>query len=117
MPVFWKCSGCSSHGHVSPTTKQVFEDKQVITGKDEKGDPIIETRKMPKLTTRKRQNPNGTVSDVNIQEVEDVEPRIFIVRLAIGEEIIQRDLCKTCFDELKPKLQKMWKQLESIKNA
>jgi hypothetical protein len=72
--------------------------------------------KKPKMCKMKRQHHvTGDVQDIEVQEHKDLYPRTFIVGLTVGNEYVQRDLCKECFLKfVKPEAKALWDNLAGL---
>lgn len=127
MAVKWNCDVCGKETNVNPQTKPVMEDKPIqvpevdpTTGQpvqDDDGKVKMKTvmQKVQKRTTVKVQDMiTGKVTNQEIGLFEDVTPRAYIVRLGVGQEVVQRDVCKTCLDTLMPLIRPMWDKLEKM---
>jgi len=83
---------------------------------EQKDEKTGEVKLSPKINITKRQNPaTGEIVDVPIHQVEDLETRIHIVRLTVGNETIQKDLCGACLDKVRKKLMGLWTELDKLK--
>lgn len=104
MAVTWHCDICSKPTYVNPPFEYLF-----ITDKD--------GNKIPKMSKMKQQNPyTGEIETVKIQDMKDLRPRAYIVRLSVGKEIIQKDFCKEHLDNVLPEIKALWNKLEKIKS-
>lgn len=105
---YFKCDNCGTDTMVNPPTRPIFDELE-----NEDGEII----KKPRIAMMQRQDPStGDMIEVPVQVLEDLKPRAFIIQLRVGWETIQKDFCKTCLDELKPEIRKLWERLESIKS-
>lgn len=69
------------------------------------------------LTTMKQQNHvTGRVEPITVPLVEDLEPRAYIVRLTVGQEVVQRDLCWDCLKTVQHLIRPLWSELEKMES-
>jgi len=116
MSVTWVCDICGKQTFINPPVEFLTEEKEFKT-KDEKGKTKKIKQTVPKMATMKRQNSQtGKIEDVPIQDMKDLKPRTYIVRLEIGRELIQKDFCKECLGKVLPEIKQLWNKLESIKS-
>lgn len=96
----WKCDICKKDTFINPPSEQV---------KDKDG--------KVKMSYTKVQDDNGNIKKVPVPEIKDLKPRTYIIRLTVGSETIQKDVCKVCLDNhLKSDLKTLWAKLENIKS-
>lgn len=100
MAVFWHCDMCGKHTHVSPPTEPLFEDA---------------AKTKPKIVHMKQQQHDGSMKAVPVQAQKDLAPRTKIIRLIVGDEAIQRDLCEQCLEQLRPQFNILWGAMERAK--
>jgi len=141
MSVAWACDICGKSTHINPPVEYQFTEEKVMvpTGKEvekefevpDPKDPRKKIKQMmktievvnveqvvrkPKMAVMKRQNhQSGEIEDIPIQEIKDLEPRAFIVRLTLGQEQVQRDFCRDCLEkEIVPHVKHVWDMLAKI---
>lgn len=78
-------------------------------------------KKVPKMVNKKgkvkRQNPvTGKMETVEVPMQEDLAPRIYRVSMTLGEEQMNRFLCKKCLQKKIDVLKTAWDELERIHN-
>jgi hypothetical protein len=117
MAVRWHCDNCGNDGHVNPPTAPVFIETEVIVGDGKTaGSGTKVKQKVPKMNITKRQDPaTGEIKDIPVQEIKDLDTRIHIVRVSVGQETIQKDLCSKCLEIFKEDLKLVWNKLNGIK--
>lgn len=127
MAAVWHCDNCGEPTLVNPPTEPIFEEKEIVEKvpttvmKDGKKEVVWEEKKtvhkIPKVGKAKRQDPfTGEVEEIDVPEVRDLKPRAYLINLSVGQEIIQKDFCKKCLDEVLPEIQALWNKLESYKS-
>jgi hypothetical protein len=100
--VAWICDMCGKHTHVTPPTELVFEDEE---------------KTKPKITHLRRQDAHGKMTKIPVQVQKDLGERTKIVRLTVGDETIQTDLCTKCVEHLRPEFDALWLKMESLKKS
>jgi len=98
--VAWLCDVCGKPTHVTPHTELLYEDKE---------------KTIPKIAHLKQQDAHGDMKLVPVHAQKDLSPRTKIVRLTMGDETIQRDLCDGCLIHLRPEMNALWKKMEDLK--
>jgi hypothetical protein len=134
MGIQYRCDICGKTTTLYPPTEPLWDEHKVevsLPYTEEEPDPNNPARKVkvlkyktetqvtkvPKLSHIKRQNATtGEVEEIPIQDVKDLQPRTFFVRLNIGQETIQKDFCKECLSEVMIEAQALWDKLASIKD-
>jgi ribonucleotide reductase alpha subunit len=107
MNIF-KCDICNRETFINPQC-QVVKKRQTINGKE------IE---IPEYVKMKNQNRStGKMEEIDVPKIEDLQERTYIVSLRLGQEVVQRDFCKTCFDSLKEHFFNLWNKLENMELA
>lgn len=127
MSVKWNCDECGKETNVNPQKQPAMEDKSIevpeldpTTGqpiRDKDGKIKLKTvvQQVQKKTTVKVQDMiTGKVINQQIGMFEDLSPRAYIIRFGIGQEVVQRDVCKGCLDLLMPLIKPMWDRLEKM---
>lgn len=104
MLVF-NCDICNKQTTPDPPIEPIFEETFDINGNK---------IKVQKMSIMKRQDSMGNVTEVEIPAFKDLSPRTYFVRYTLGQETIQRDFCKECFDNLRNELIPLWDKLEQI---
>jgi len=92
MALSWHCDICGRRTHVNPPTEPMYEEvvKKDADGKATKvKQPIQSIMRVQDMNT-------GKVNEIQVVKQQDLEPRTVIVRLQVGQETIQRDLCMKC---------------------
>lgn len=127
----FKCDKCEKETFLYPPTELVWEEIKIevpvpyteeieVEGKVEKVVKFkteYQTQKTPKLITTKRLNPfTHKYEEFQTQEVKDLKPRAYLVRLSIGDEVIQKDFCVDCLSEVKQELKQVWDKLISYQD-
>jgi len=107
MSVKWNCDVCGKDTLVNPPTKPILEEV-VIEGKKQ----IVQKKVKKKF----QDSVSGEVKTVMVPQVEDLYPRAYIIKLNVGMETIQRDVCLDCLPKIKPELDALWKKLEDIRS-
>jgi len=128
----WNCDKCGKRTYINPQTEPVFEIKKVkvptpVTDKDGKfledpkkpGMPLVEMKEHPQKVSvtvpQKRQNINtGKVEIVQMPKLKDLQERCFVIRLVVGVEKIQRDVCHEDLQPLMPEIKALWAKLEEM---
>lgn len=107
MNIF-KCDSCGVETEMNPPSEPVFTSVE-----DKEGYP----KRIPKMVKQKRQGSDGQVIEVEVQETRYLRSKTYIVSLAVGDERIQRDFCRTCLDDkvLGP-AKIFWSKLETIQS-
>ena len=116
----WNCDDCGKETHVNPMTEPVPDMKKPVIDPKTKQHMINPATGKPvyhqKLTKQKYQHPiSGEMIERDIPEVKFLQPKCYIVRLKIGDEVIQRDFCKECLDKRLDAFKETFKSLEEIK--
>lgn len=88
------------------------DGKQVKTKKQRK-------KKQPKMVNLKRKSKRqdsvtGQFKEVEVPEMKDLATRIYMVQMRVGEESVQRYVCKSCLDTLIPFLKPVKERLERM---
>lgn len=100
----WHCDRCGKETFISPRMEPVM-----VPATDDKGQPLVDADNKPilKQATVKtsRQHPvTGEITQVQVPAFKDLQERVYIVRVVVNDESVQRDLCRTCLDKLMPQL-------------
>lgn len=130
--VCWNCDICGEATYINPTSEPLWDEHKLEVSvpftEDEIGEDgqkrkvlkyKVETQitRVPKLTHMKRQNAQtGVIEEVPVQDVKDLQPRAYIIRLTVGAESIQKDFCKKCLQTVMPQIQALWDGLAKIKD-
>lgn len=113
MSVLWKCDICGRDTLVHPPTELVYKE---IESKEEKTGKKIIT-KIPEIIKVKQQDPHsGKMKEIEVNKRRDLFPRTYIVKLSIGPESIQKDLCLECLNKIKEPLIKAFNTLEKVES-
>jgi hypothetical protein len=78
---------------------------------------VIKTDKDGKPVTKKIKTMNAE-GELVVSEVAHViysKPKAYIIRLSVGDEVIQRVLCEDELNKVKAKLKDAWNVLEGLK--
>lgn len=117
----WNCDDCGIETTLNPEREPVPDmDNPVIDPKTKK--PLINQKTgkpvyHQKLKKQKYQHPiTGEMIEREIPEFRDLQERAYIVRLKIGDEVIQRDFCKKCLDKRLPDFKATFESLEKVGN-
>jgi len=134
MSTAFHCDICGKSTYLHPQSEPIFEEITTevklpytveIEDPNQPGVMIktieyrveTQTQKVPKITYFKRQNINtGDIENVPIQDIKDLQPRAYLVRLNLGQETIQKDFCKECLKDVLPDAQALWDKLAAIKS-
>lgn len=144
MGLKWNCDICGKPTFMNPPVEPVTEEKEVEvdvpafkevevedtiidpkTGNEKKvkrmqGKFVTEKVKKKVLVQKKvkqrKQNPEtGKIEIIDYPEYKDLEPRCYIIKLRVGMEHVQRDVCKECMETI-PHLKELWKHLEGMES-
>lgn len=92
MNVF-KCDECGEECYINPPTELVYEP---TPKKDEKG--VLQLQKKPVMVDVPTHNPaTGKIEKRTVQATRDLKLRCYIVRLSLGLQQAQKDLCEHCY--------------------
>jgi hypothetical protein len=134
MASVFHCDICQKSTYIHPLTEPQWEEHTVsveVPYSEEVQDPEspsktnkvlrykteTKTTRIPKMTTMKRQNhQTGIVEEIPIQDIKDLQPRTYIIRLMVGSEVVQKDLCKECLSVVMPEIQTLWDKLATLKD-
>lgn len=100
--VVWLCDKCGKPTHVAPPTEIVYEDKE---------------KTKPKMTHMRQQDAHGKVHLHPVPVQKDLAERTKMVRLTVGDETIQRDLCNHCLSHLRAEFDALWAKMEGMKES
>jgi len=113
MSVFWKCDVCGKPTLVHPPTELEYVEVDTLNEKTREKEKI----KMPVLVDVKQQDlTTGKMKTVTVNKRRDLSPRAYIVKLSIGPESVQRDLCIDCLDKIKKPLLEVFEMLEKMES-
>ncbi len=127
MAVKWNCDICGKPTQVNPPVKPIMDTVMVSVPAvdpatkqpklDKAGKPVMVEvpREVQRKGKQKMQDlATGLVRVVDVPAFEDLAPRTFIVRLGIGQETIQRDVCRECLPQVLPEAKALWDKLEGM---
>ena len=144
MGLSWKCDICGKQTFMNPPVEPVTEEKefevdvpdmQTVEVEDTIIDPktkkeikvkreqtkfvtkkVVQKKLVQKMVKQRKQNPEtGKIEIVDYPAYRDLKPRCYIIKLRVGMEHVQRDVCKECMDKI-PHLKELWKHMEGMES-
>lgn len=130
----FQCDICTKTTYINPPSEPQWEEHKVevsVPYTEDVPDPDVPSKfskvlkyknetqitRLPKLTKMRRQNAQtGEVEEVPIQDIKDLQPRAYLIRLMVGNEVLQKDFCKECLETIMPQIQALWDKMASIKS-
>ena len=98
MSVFWHCDMCG-----------------LPTKVNAKYEPILDKDKKPLMTKLRTMDfSTNEVKEYDVPQLKFLEPKAIIVKLNVGDQAIQRDLCQDCVKAHLPQIEALWDILEKI---
>ena len=116
MGIQWHCDKTGRQTYINPpqetVMQEVKDDKgKVVLGPDKQ--PIME----PVMVEIDWQNPEtGVVEKKKVPKVKYLKEKAYIVRLRVGDQLIQRDFCEEGLQHLQPELDALWKKMKEMKS-
>lgn len=100
MAFTFKCDVCGVDGVVHHSAEMVKPRK--------KDDKVIYKK------IRVQNSVSGVVSQADVPDYEYLFPKINLVRLSIGDETLQREICNDCLPRFRVRLEGVWTMLDEI---
>lgn len=98
----FSCDMCKKQTFVNPPTELVFSKD-----KDGNNVPVLIILKTMDFNT-------GEMVETQVQRQVDLKPRAHIIRLTAGQQMIQKDFCSACLQEVMPEIKGLWDRLEEV---
>jgi hypothetical protein len=102
MANIFQCDKCKKQTFISPPTEAVYS-----IGEDGIKIPVMVTLKSMDFAT-------GKMIETQVQKVVDLQPRAHIIRLVAGQQLIQKDFCSACLQDVMPEIKSLWDRLEDF---